>query len=46
MNRKEFIHKSSVAAVVLGASSLPAELLANAGTEKLTILHTNDVIAA
>ncbi len=43
MDRKEFLHKSSVAALLLGASSLPIELLANAGTEKLTILHTNDV---
>ena len=43
MDRKEFLHRSSVAALMLGASSLPLEVLANAGTEKLTILHTNDV---
>ena len=43
MNRKDFIQKSAAAALVLGASSLPLDLLANAGMEKITILHTNDV---
>jgi 5'-nucleotidase len=43
MDRKQFIRQSSVAALMLSISSLPEELLAHAGTEKLTILHTNDV---
>lgn len=43
MNRKEFIHRSSIAALAIGASSLPLDLLAHAGMEKITILHTNDV---
>lgn len=43
MNRKEFIRKSSAAALLLSASTLPLEILANAGMEKITILHTNDV---
>jgi 5'-nucleotidase len=43
MNRKQFIQRSSIATLAMGFSSLPLELLAHAGMEKLTILHTNDV---
>jgi 5'-nucleotidase len=43
MNRKEFLYSSSIAALALSASAVPLDLLAHAGMEKLTILHTNDV---
>jgi 5'-nucleotidase len=43
MKRKDFIYQSSIAALVLGTSSLPLDILANAGMDKVTILHTNDV---
>lgn len=43
MNRKEFIQRSSIATLAIGFSSLPLDLLAKAGMEKITILHTNDV---
>ena len=42
MDRKQFLHKSSAAALLLGASSFPFEAFAKGDLQKLTILHTND----
>lgn len=42
MNRKQFIQRSSTAALLLGASSFPFEAFAAGDIQKLTILHTND----
>jgi len=42
MKRKEFIHKSVLAGMVLGASGFPFEAFAKGDAKKLTILHTND----
>ena len=42
MNRKDFLQKTSAAAVLLSAASFPMDALAKAGMQKLTILHTND----
>jgi 5'-nucleotidase len=42
MKRKDFIRHTVTAGALLSAGSLPLELLASAGIQKVTILHTND----
>ena len=42
MNRKEFLQKSSAAALLLGTASFPIDAFSKAGMQKITILHTND----
>ncbi len=41
-NRKKFIKQISLAGGALALSGIPSDLLASAGTTKITILHTND----
>ncbi len=43
MNRRQFIRNISAASLLIGAGAIPAEVLAAARWEKVTILHTNDV---
>ncbi|MFM7016048.1 MAG: bifunctional metallophosphatase/5'-nucleotidase [Bacteroidota bacterium] len=41
-SRKKFIKQIGLASGAFALSSIPADLLASAGTTKITILHTND----
>jgi len=42
MNRKDFLHRSLSASLLLGASQFPFEAFAKGDLRKITILHTND----
>ena len=43
LNRRDFISKATLSGMALGMYGLPLEVFGKEHTEKLTILHTNDV---